>query len=79
DACLVVYIVDGGANDEDGVANGVIKDPLGVRAGNAVGGGGAIGGVAGSSSGTFGPVTLAALTALLLLLSAPRLRRRRPA
>ena len=76
DACLVVYIVDGGANDEDGVANGIIKDPLGVRAGNAAAGGGSR-----SHSGAFGPVALAALSALLLLLAlkSPRRARRRTA
>ncbi|MDD9805655.1 MAG: hypothetical protein OXU44_01680, partial [Gammaproteobacteria bacterium] len=64
DACLVVYIVDGGPNDEDGVANGIIKDPLGIRAANVAGGGGSR-----SHSGAFGPVALAALSALLLLLA----------
>ncbi|MDD9806671.1 MAG: hypothetical protein OXU34_00100, partial [Gammaproteobacteria bacterium] len=70
DACLVVYIVDGGPNDEDGVANGVIKDPLGLREGAAgVGGGGGGGGVIGPGS--------VALAALLLALSLIRARRRR--
>jgi len=61
----VVYIVDGGPNDEDGVANGIIKDPLGIRAANVAGGGGSR-----SHSGAFGPVALAVLSALLLLMLA---------
>ncbi|MDD9886962.1 MAG: hypothetical protein OXU83_07375, partial [Gammaproteobacteria bacterium] len=52
-------------NDEDGVANGIIKDPLGIRAANVAGGGGSR-----SHSGAFGPVALAALSALLLLMLA---------
>jgi hypothetical protein len=30
DVCLQLYIEDGGANDSDGIANGVIEDPGGV-------------------------------------------------
>ena len=72
--CLAVYVTDGGPNDDDGVANGVIKDPLGVR----VGGGGGSGS---GSSGAFGPVALFVLVmlAVLMLLSASRLRRQRMA
>ncbi|MDD9807754.1 MAG: hypothetical protein OXU34_05715, partial [Gammaproteobacteria bacterium] len=66
----------------DGAANGIIKDPLGVRAGNAAAGSGSR-----SHSGAFGPAALAALSALLLLtlallLKPPRrapFRRRRTA
>ena len=67
--CLAVYVTDGGPNDDDGVANGVIKDPLGVR----IGGGGGSG-----SSGALGLVALivlAMLAALLLLSAARRCRR----
>ena len=34
--CLKLTIVDGGPNDADGVANGVIRDPVGVGSGAAV-------------------------------------------
>ena len=30
DVCLQLYIEDGGANDSDGIANGVIEDPGGI-------------------------------------------------
>ncbi len=68
DACMVVYIVDGGANDEDGTVNGVIRDPLGIRSG-ASGGGNR------HHGGAFSPAGLAALLLLLALYS----RRRRAA
>ncbi|MDD9807445.1 MAG: hypothetical protein OXU34_04125, partial [Gammaproteobacteria bacterium] len=70
--CLAVYVTDGGPNDDDGVANGVIKDPLGVR----IGGGGGSG--SSGSSGALGLVALIvlAMLAALLLLSAARRRRR---
>ncbi len=66
DACMVVYIVDGGANDEDDTVNGVIRDPLGIR----IGGAGRR-----HSGGAFSPAGLAALLLLLALYS----RRRRAA
>ena len=64
DACLVVWIVDGGANDEDGEVNGIVRDPLGF---NRAGGGGSHGGSAG----------LLGVAALMLALMAVLLRRRR--
>ncbi|MDD9806746.1 MAG: hypothetical protein OXU34_00480, partial [Gammaproteobacteria bacterium] len=66
DLCVVLYIVDGGPNDEDGEMNGIIKDPVGTSeamrrdvavaaAGEGDGGGGA-GGVGGGGGGTGGAV-----------------------
>ena len=72
-ACLAAYIVDGGAYDADGMANGVIKDPLGVTAAAALAGGG---GAARSHGGSFSVPALAVLS--LLLLTLLRLRRRPP-
>ena len=68
DACMVVYIEDGGANDEDGTVNGVIRDPLGIRIG-------ASGGGRRHHGGAFSPAGLAALLLLLAVYS----RRRRAA
>jgi len=67
-ACLAVHIEDGGANDDDGVVNGIIRDPLGIR--RAAGGGR-------PHSGAFDPLGLMAL--LLLALPARRAARRRAA
>ena len=64
DACLAVWIVDGGANDEDGETNGIVQDPLGFA---RAGGGGSHGGSAG----------LLGVAALMLALMAVLLRRRR--
>ena len=72
DACLVVYVVDGGDYDADGAINSVVKDPLGLRAG-AVGGGGRR-----HHSGGFGLPALAALLLLLLLASGRRGAATRP-
>ena len=72
--CLAVYIVDGGANDDDGAVNSVVKDPLGLRPGAATTGGGRR-----RHTGGFGLPALAAL--LLLSLAAWRRnesRRRAP-
>ncbi len=70
DACLVVYIEDGSANDEDGIVNGVIKDPLGIRdEGPNLNNGGSR-----HHSGAFSPAALAIL--LLLALFAGWARRR---
>ncbi|MDD9808132.1 MAG: hypothetical protein OXU34_07710, partial [Gammaproteobacteria bacterium] len=71
--CLLLYIVDGGANDDDGVRNGVIRDPVrivrgGVSAPAATAGG------ARSHGGAFDP---AGLLALLALAALTLLRRRR--
>ena len=64
-ACLVIYVVDGGPNDEDGAVNGIVDDPLGL---------GAAPGDTVSSGGGFG---LAGALALLVLASAALLQRRR--
>ena len=73
DACLVVYLVDGGPNDEDGAANGVIRDPLGLRAGGlGIGAGGGSGG-----GGAIGPAALVALLLALALIGARRRNGRR--
>ncbi|MDD9807372.1 MAG: hypothetical protein OXU34_03735, partial [Gammaproteobacteria bacterium] len=56
-----VYIEDGGANDDDGVVNGIIVDPLGVRRGAPA----AVG--VGGGSGAFNPLALMMLLLLLLL------------
>ena len=69
DACLVVRIRDGGEYDNDGSINGVIDDPIGVRAGGVAGGGGGGGG-----GGAFGPF---GLFAILLFVAAALLRTRR--
>ncbi len=67
DACLVIYVVDGGPNDEDGTVNGIVDDPLGlVDAVDAP--------LPPSGGGSFG---LAGALALLLLASAALLQRRR--
>jgi len=64
-ACLVVHIEDGGANDDDGIVNGVIVDPLPPELTRLVSGGG--------GSGSVGLVGLVVLLSLLLLaLSARR-------
>jgi len=69
DACLVVRIRDGGAFDNDRSINGVIDDPIGIRAGGvSVGGGG------GGGGGSFG---LLELFAVLLFAAAALLRARR--
>ena len=70
--CLVVYVVDGGMNDDDGEINSVVKDPLGLRTGAAGGGGGRR-----HSGGGFGLSALAALL-LLLLVSGRRGAANRP-
>jgi len=74
DACVVVYIVDGGPNDEDGVVNGVIWDGIGCCSPSGPGPGGR------SHGGALGPLTLAALALILALASAlslVQIRRRR--
>ncbi|MDD9807730.1 MAG: hypothetical protein OXU34_05590, partial [Gammaproteobacteria bacterium] len=67
-----VYIEDGGANDDDGVVNGVIEDPLSPSTTrlSSVGVGG--------GSGSVGLIGLAGLLLLLLFaLSARRAAARR--
>ncbi|MDD9886862.1 MAG: hypothetical protein OXU83_06865, partial [Gammaproteobacteria bacterium] len=54
-----VYIEDGGANDDDGVVNGIIVDPLGVRRGAGIG--------TRPHSGVFDPLALMVLLSLLAL------------
>jgi len=69
DACLVVYVADGGEYDEDeALPNGVVHDPLGLRAGT--GGGGV-----GAGGGSFG---VAGLLMLMLGALCMFLRRRFP-
>ena len=41
DFCLKLTIVDGGPNDADANANGIVEDPVGVAGGAGAGGGGA--------------------------------------
>ncbi len=67
--CMVVYIEDGGANDDDGVVNGVIRDPLSPTTTRF-----APGGVRGGGGG--GSISWTGLIALLLLLSVLQIRRR---
>ena len=68
DACLVVYVADGGEYDEDeALPNGVVHDPLGLR----VGGGGGVG----AGGGSFG---VAGLLMLMLGALCMFLRRRFP-
>ncbi len=77
DGCLALYIVDGGANDGDGVLNGSIREPFGrliIMSGT---------GSFETSGGYFGfaDLSLLALMLLLLLLLSlgGRNRRRKPA
>ncbi|MDD9806010.1 MAG: hypothetical protein OXU44_03560 [Gammaproteobacteria bacterium] len=65
--CLLLYIVDGGANDDDGARNGVIRDPVRIVRGAPPTGGGR------SHGGAFNPLALL----ILLALSLPRRRRTR--
>ncbi len=65
--CVQIEIEDGGANDEDGMANGVIVDPGGVGTSNAS--------TATAASGGSGAVNLMFL--LLALYMAGQIRRRR--
>ena len=77
DRCLRISIRDGGANDDDGAANGVVVDPGGVVVSIAAvsepdsGGPNVV-----ASSGAFAPWLAACLLALAC---APRARRRRVA
>ena len=65
DACLVVYVADGGEYDEDEASpNGVVHDPLGLRAGG------------GRSSGGGGSFGAAGLLLLMLYALFASLRRR---
>ncbi|MDD9868358.1 MAG: hypothetical protein OXU50_00435, partial [Gammaproteobacteria bacterium] len=69
-ACMAVYIEDGGANDDDGVVNGVIEDPLSPSTTRLASGR--------SSGGSVGLTGLAGLLLLLLFaLSARRAAARR--
>ena len=92
DLCVVLYIVDGGPNDEDSEVNGIIKDPMGTSrierddvvmaaagGGGTTGGGsgGATGGTISGGSGAFGVAGLAGLGILLLALLVVQARRRR--
>ncbi len=71
DACLVVYVLDGGDYDEDDAnPNGVVHDPLGLRFGTS-GGGRTSGG--GGGGGSFG---IAGLLMLMLAAMLAPLRRR---
>ena len=75
DLCVVLYIVDGGPNDEDGEMNGIIKDPVGTSeamrrdtvVGTAQGIGGGGGGATGAITGGSGSFGLAGVGVLLLL------------
>ena len=69
DACLAVWIVDGGDNDEDGGVNGIVHDPIGFARASGTPGGG-------SSGGSFG---LFGIALLMLAMAATLLRRRRHA
>ncbi len=77
DLCVVLYVVDGGPNDEDGEMNGIIKDPVGasqvVRVDTVAG---PIAAIIGGGSGSVG---LAGLGVLLLLTLLALLTRKRGA
>ena len=72
DACLVVYVLDGGDYDEDDAnPNGVVHDPLGLRFGTS--GGARTSGGGGGGGGSFG---IAGLLMLMLAAMLAPLRRR---
>jgi len=73
DACVVLYIVDGGPNDDDRMADGAIRDDNIIVRTPLGGGGGSR-----SHSGAFGPATLAALLLLLMLAALLKPTRRPP-
>lgn len=93
DLCVVLYIVDGGPNDEDGEMNGIIKDPIGTSqavrrdavvgatgdGGGTGGAGGAAGAISGGGSGSFGLAGLGVLLLLALLAITTQARRTRAA